>query len=260
MRFIPLLLFAVFLFGCVYLSKESQIGKIQQPTVKNQSQPVTSNGGQQPTASQAQPEEVSFSTSDGLTIKGTFYPANSKNTVILVHQRGMDRTAYLDLPVLLQKEGFNVLAIDMRGHGESKNGLDLNTMQDLDYANIAFDLEAAVKYFKETKQLGGKLFVVGSSVSSNIVLNYGASNNVAGVVLLSPSWNYFNVVTSDSAGSISIPVLIIAGKGDSSYQDSQQIFDAVTSEKKFLDIEGDIHGNALVPFFKSQIVNWIKEH
>jgi hypothetical protein len=66
-------------------------------------------------------ETVSFDAKDGIPLKGWWLPASgmARGAVIIAH--GIDHTRQVMLPraVFLVRGGYNVLALDLRGHGES---------------------------------------------------------------------------------------------------------------------------------------------
>jgi uncharacterized protein len=66
-------------------------------------------------------ENISFKTRDNVDISGWFIPAktSSKKTLILLHTRGGTRQDLLEFSLPLQKAGFNLALIDLRGHGAS---------------------------------------------------------------------------------------------------------------------------------------------
>src|SRR4030042_715479 len=67
-------------------------------------------------------EEVRFPTSDGAEIAATFFRPQGKArvpAVVLLHQLGSDRHAWKALAQKLTLNNYAVLAIDLRGHGES---------------------------------------------------------------------------------------------------------------------------------------------
>lgn len=75
-------------------------------------------------ADMPQPERVSFTTKDGVRIVGDFYDASQPEAskppfVILLHMYQKDRTSWAPLIEELVKDNISVLAIDLRGHGES---------------------------------------------------------------------------------------------------------------------------------------------
>ncbi len=84
-------------------------------------------------------EEISFETKDGVTIKGWFIPANSNKVIIsnhfspanrygfAGHLEGLDYAGGFEVNFLprykaLHDAGYNILAYDLRSHGESGDG------------------------------------------------------------------------------------------------------------------------------------------
>lgn len=63
---------------------------------------------------------VAFTTSDGLEIHGSFVPSTNGATVIVIHGSGGARHRPIAHERMLVRNGFGVLAIDSRGHGESE--------------------------------------------------------------------------------------------------------------------------------------------
>src|SRR5207253_10849367 len=67
--------------------------------------------------------EVSFAASDGFSLKGTFYSAGKPGPgLLLLHQCNADHQVYDQLGTMLSTAGYNVLAFDFRGFGNSKGG------------------------------------------------------------------------------------------------------------------------------------------
>ena len=71
-------------------------------------------------------EDVSFKTSDGLTLKGWWYvaPSSRQRAVVLVHGKDQDRIdssfAHGRIARALLERGYSALLFDLRGHGESE--------------------------------------------------------------------------------------------------------------------------------------------
>jgi dienelactone hydrolase len=67
--------------------------------------------------------EVSFAAPDGFSLKGTFYSAGKAGPgILLLHQCNADHQVYDQLGTMLSTAGYNVLAFDFRGFGNSKSG------------------------------------------------------------------------------------------------------------------------------------------
>jgi pimeloyl-ACP methyl ester carboxylesterase len=65
-------------------------------------------------------EDVSFKTSDGLTLKGWYVPSRNGATVMLLHGLGGTRTSMIRHLLMLEDAGFGLLDFDLRAHGESE--------------------------------------------------------------------------------------------------------------------------------------------
>jgi dienelactone hydrolase len=63
--------------------------------------------------------DVSFATSDGVTLSGWYIPSANRAAVVLLHGASSTRTAVLDHAVLLVRHGYGVLLYDARGMGRS---------------------------------------------------------------------------------------------------------------------------------------------
>ncbi len=71
-------------------------------------------------------EEITFTTFDGLTLKGWYIPPQNGAVVIFVHGLGADRLDMLNEAGLLVANGYGALLFDMRAHG--KSGGDISTV------------------------------------------------------------------------------------------------------------------------------------
>ena len=90
-------------------------------------------------------EPVSFRTSDGVLISGIVYGRGDRG-VVLVHGGRFNKESWDNQARLLAATGFRVLAIDVRGFGQSRwpgreQGLS---------APFQLDVLAAVRYFRRT--------------------------------------------------------------------------------------------------------------
>jgi len=101
---------------------------------------------------QPETKNIWFAASDGAVINGTFYPSGEpgSHTIYLFHGLGEDRNAWGDLPRYYQKHGYNVVALDLRGHGESTKSIrsadiiyDHRQMTEADFQDMVYDLIGA---------------------------------------------------------------------------------------------------------------------
>lgn len=118
-------------------------------------------------------DDVTFKTSDGLTLKAWWIPARgqpSDRTMLVVHGVGANRDDALRFYPFLHENGYNILSWDWRGHGNS------------DWAQVTFglrekrDLRAAVDWCSserapQTRWLGA----LGISMGAGILVQGGVS-------------------------------------------------------------------------------------
>jgi dienelactone hydrolase len=152
-------------------------------------------------------QNISINSPDGVVLVGTFLPASKPNSpaLLLLHQWQSDRHSYDDFAKEMQVAGFNVLAIDGRGFGESTKKPDGTTVAagrtDADVKAMLSDIGAAFDFLaKQTNVDPKRIGIVGASYGSSLALIYAADNpKVAAVALLSPGLNYFGNMPTEPA-------------------------------------------------------------
>lgn len=125
-------------------------------------------------------EEVSFETSDGLTIRGWFIPdGDSDTTVIVCHGLGANKTNFLRYVEVTHGHGYNGLIFDFRGHGDSDG--HTTTFGLHEYA----DVFAAVDWLKrERADRAVHVYGIGSSMGAmSLVRAAGEDERIEAVVL-----------------------------------------------------------------------------
>ena len=183
------------------------------------------------------PTLVSFPTEDGGTIYADHYGSGRKG-VVLVHGGRFNKGSWAKQANVLVKEGFRVLAIDLRGRGQSTGP----GQQDVFTAPLHLDVLAAVKYLGKN---GVKsISLVGGSLGG------GAA---ADAVAAAKSGEIKNLVTlgglsgNRSAEKINVPLLVITTRDDANADGPrlpriQAAYDKVPGKKKELVIlEGSAH-------------------
>jgi pimeloyl-ACP methyl ester carboxylesterase len=117
-RTVPGVLLAVALFcvAAVAAGVGTQVYRVTHPPRQTDAPPTL--------ASVVVPvEEVRFDSADGVPIDGWILRGvPGRPFIVLCHALGRTKSSVLDLAVQLQKEGFNLLIFDFRGHGRSGGG------------------------------------------------------------------------------------------------------------------------------------------
>ena len=110
-------------------------------------------------------EEVSFLTTDGLTLRGWYIPSQNGAAVILAHSIASNRVGMLDAAVFLARNGYGVLLFDLRAHGESDGDL-------LPFGgNEAEDVRAAAAFVQERADVDpDRIGAMGWSLGAQVVL------------------------------------------------------------------------------------------
>ena len=126
----------------------------------------------------AEYEEVSFQTSDGLTLRGWYVPSKNGAAVAVLHGSSGARIRPLLHIRMLQAHGYGVLAYDTRGHGESDgttNALGWNAEKDasaaLDYLESRDDVEP------------GRVGLLGLSMGAEIALEMATNDHSAAAIV-----------------------------------------------------------------------------
>ena len=204
-------------------------------------------------AAQVEPEVVTLLAEDNVTTVNSWFPRNDNGpVVILLHNAGATAGNFRTLITPMYEAGFQILAMDLRGHGRSKdpNPEVYNAMrsrQSFAYYGMKYDVDAAVKWLTEEKKIAPeRICFVGGEWGSTLAIQAVAENDkLGGVVALSPSRNYFglNVVNFMEAYGERPLYLILPKQLQSNGAD--QIADAMKENKQFkmkIFPRADLHG------------------
>lgn len=164
---------------------------------------------------------VSIPTKDQLLLTASYWAPKGKGKApgaLLVHEAGSDRRSLDELGEALYKRGFAVLAIDVRGHGESvSKDVDWAKAEDdkareLLWGLAARDLDAAAGFLVAKNEVQASLSLFGVGAGGALVLRQAkADNNARAVVLVTPeakSYGYDMVQGVVSLGGL--PTLVVA--------------------------------------------------
>lgn len=219
-------------------------------------------------------EKIFLKTKDGIKIASDFY--NVENPVgwcVLIHMMPATKESWNDFAIELQSHGYESLAIDLRGHGESDGGPNgyLN-FSDQENQKSILDLEAAVDYLIKKKSAKPEnIIVMGASIGANLALQYIVNSPVGGkiAVLFSPGLNYRGIKTELLVKNLKVgqKVFFISAKDDkrsggNNAEMNQELYDLTPAgvEKKIKIYEIGGHGTDILkvhPELEKLIIEFI---
>lgn len=157
------------------------------------------------------PERVTFATEDGVTIAGERYagPSIDGPSALLLHMMPATKESWRPFAEALVARGFShVLAIDLRGHGESTAGpggskLFYKDFSDEEQQAKMKDVEAAVAWLEGMGVRKDRLLLAGASIGANLAIAYAAAyHEIPAVIALSPGLDYRGVTTGDKISAL----------------------------------------------------------
>jgi pimeloyl-ACP methyl ester carboxylesterase len=199
MKNVFLILSCLVLFGCSGApTNHSNTNNTSQTQTGN-----TSANGEPMASSQT----VTIDSPDGVKIVGTFLRSDKPNSpaLLLLHQWQSDRHSYDEFATRMNAKGFNVLAIDGRGFGESTKKADGSAViaerSDEAVKEMLGDVGSAVEFLKKQQNVDPtKIAIVGASYGSSLAIMYAADHpEIHVIALLSPGLNYFGTMQTHPA-------------------------------------------------------------
>lgn len=177
---------------------------------------------------------VHFMTSDHVQLAGQLY-GQGKTIVICSHMLGTTKKIWIEsgIPQRLAVLGYEVLAYDFRGNGDSQ--LPKNTWL------LDVDLRAAVQFAYQ--QGAQRIVLMGASMGGTASLKVAVEQQVTAVISLSGPQQFTIGVSDDEIRTLKAPKLFLASADDTSFADDARHMYAIASEPKELHIyPGDAHG------------------
>lgn len=241
----------------VFLKRAAKINNEMPPTVLNKK----GNGN-------ARSNRIIFNTDDGVEIVADYYSVSgAKFAGILLHMMPSDRKSYSKIAEVFNQVGWNALAIDLRGHGESVNStkgkLDFSKFTDKEHQGSIFDISAASNFLKSQGFAVENQFLVGASIGANLSMQFLSENkNIKASILLSPGLDYRGILTEPLlAEEISDKILFISTTGDSYSYNTVQELRKKSSKTEQIIFTGNEHGTDILKSHKEaieKITNWLK--
>lgn len=200
-----------------------------------------------------------LTTGDGYKVAAWYWPVKGDISVpgiILLHQRGKDKSSWGGFPAKLVSAGFAVIAIDLRGHGETQgpNGqvVPLDSLRDADYQAMLYDVGAAHAFLAQQKGVDGdRVGIIGASIGANLALLYAAQDRrIRTVVALSPGLDYKSLKPlAAMKGLDKRPLFLLASKGDKASLDCIHTLEQAAVKEapvSLREFDGNAHGTDLL--------------
>ncbi len=216
-----------------------------------------------------QVEKVEFTTEDGVEIIGDFYEVpDSKYAGILIHMMPANRKSFRELALKLKETGYSVLAIDLRGHGESINStkglLDYREFSDEEHQASIYDIKSASKFLESKGFPITNQFLIGASIGANLSLQFLSLNNeIKCAVLLSPGLDYRGIKLENYLKKeLGEKLLVIVTKEDLQSYSSINKIKEITPSSTILEYPGNAHGTDILNQYSElydKIIFFLKE-
>ena len=200
---------------------------------------------------------ISFPTEDGGMIAANVY-GGGERAVLLLHGGRFTKESWAAQAPILVAAGFEVLAIDLRGHGQSHGPGEADPSD----AQLAVDVLAAVRYLhshgaKTVSIVGGSMG--GAAAGDASITSH--SGEIDRIVMLGSAPNL-------PADKLKSPSLFIVARDDSSgdgprLPEIRAQYEKAPQPKKLVILEGSAHAQYLFQTDQSQrvmqeILRWLK--
>lgn len=210
-------------------------------------------------------EKIFLTTQDGINIAANLYSIKKPiGWLVLLHMMPATKESWHNFAIEAQKVGYESIAIDLRGHGDSRlraqtnanltptnaNILDYKNFSDEEHQKSILDIQTTVDYLinPHTKQSYGveinkhnatpeKITFIGASIGTSLSLQYITENpKFKTAILLSPGLNYRGIKTELFAVKIKPDqkVFFISTKDDYVRQNAEQtqkLYDLILANK-----------------------------
>jgi len=216
---------------------------------------------------------VTLRTTDGLRLKADWMaPANKKKGVMVaLHMFQNDRHAWRSLMMTAKKKGLGMLAVDLRGHGESKRHKNNDLSKRVVARDPALfmamhkDVDAALKFLKRKRIHPSRVVLVGASVGCSVALHYAATHpKIRAGVLLSPGTNYLGIPSLQHITQWGNRPLLMVAPVDEVEKGARPLFSAMLDRTHSIVLavpQEKVHGTHMfgkVPRLEMRLVEWVQ--
>jgi pimeloyl-ACP methyl ester carboxylesterase len=147
-------------------------------------------------------EHISFTTSDGVLLRGHLYGRGSTG-VILAHMYPADQSDWTDFARVLAAHGYQALTFDFRGFTESEGE------SGTEFADR--DLLAAYQFLRPRVS---RIFIAGASLGSEAAILIAAREPVSGIICISTPTSFGGLNVEPAIPRVRAPILFVTSADD----------------------------------------------
>lgn len=222
-------------------------------------------------------KELMLETKDGVKLAATYTHTPSQQEaplVILIHEENGNRHDFDSFAQALRNNGFSTLAMDLRGHGDSRkmvDGTDIrfeDFKQDVDsaaYTQMVFDLEAVLDWAFEHDVVDQQgVFIVASKMGATVGCMAAIPNarRLKGMVMVNVQEYFRKINLKDEVSRVQgLPMLVIASSADPYGQTTPRGLNQVNSEVRPLTLSLNFIGIKLLeqPEAQKEVFQFIRD-
>jgi esterase/lipase len=216
--------------------------------------PATSAGTGATTGEASHPENVTFETSDGLTLEGRILQGDA-TWVVLGHMFPADMASWFEFADRIAAAGHTAFVYNNRGYGSSDG--------DKNDPRVATDGAAALDLARTRGAT--EIFYFGASMNGAAALALAAREDLAGIVTLSGVPEFGDTDGLAVIADITEPKLFIAAQDDfGAVDDAEDFFDRSAEPRELLIFDVGGHGTEMfeenADLLTETLLRFIAEH
>lgn len=213
---------------------------------------------------------IEYATSDAVTIVGEWRDvATPKGWALLLHMMPATKESWASFQEVLASRGIASLAIDLRGHGESKTPeLDYRNFSNAEHQASMHDVIGGIAYLSERGAREGKIILAGASIGANLALRAMARDaSLRVAMLLSAGFDYRGIEAEEEASALakqqSVYLVAAADDPNESLEAHRAIARSTQATCELREYDTGGHGTNLFathPELKNEIADWTVRH
>jgi len=192
-------------------------------------------------------KKVSLTTSDGIELVATYFPAmnvdSRANVLLLLHEAYSDRRAWFGFANAAQEMDYAVLALDLRGHGQSSGEPTFDEAMDN-------DVDAAIAWLRTSLDMNGnQIGIAGASLGANLALRAATNHpEVKSVILLSPGMRLWQLDIAEAIVDYGPRPLFLVASEEDAYPayTVQKLIEQASGEGRLQIYPGGAHGTEML--------------